>query len=213
MNDIKSGFETIEDILTFIIQGQFSFIEEFKIIRFRNQYYAVAYQSSKKEVVIMKDFIWYMSDYGEVITLTTDNFTSNKIPYYKLKSRAIDVSPAIHNDMLRIDPNIEIYKLAKTNDTIGVKPYNTSKNIFYVILGLYFYNYRYTVDELEKAKPYFKNYKDFEQLFKNNITHINPFRGLAYKSINGLDHEIPYSFDYVPYPNGTYGILFNVKDI
>lgn len=213
MNDIKPGFETIEDILDFIKKGQFSFVEEFKIIRFRNQYYAVAYQSSKKEVIIMRDFIWYMSDASEVTLLNTNDFNSNKIPYSKLKSRAINVSPAIYNDMLNIDPNMKIYKIVKDNECITVKDYNTSMNIFYVILGLYFYDYKYELDNIEKLIPYFKNYTDFLQLFNYDITSINPFRGLAYRNIKGIECEIPYSFDYVLKSNGKYGIVFTIRNL
>lgn len=213
MNDIKPGFKTIADILDFIKKGKFSFVEEFKIIRFRNQYYAVAYQSSKKEVIIMRDFIWYMSEYSEVTLLNTKDFNSNKIPYSKLKSKAINVSPAIYNDMLNIDPDMKIYKVVKDNEDITIKDYYTSMNIFYVILGLYFYDQKYALNELEKLIPYFKNCADFLQLFDYDITSINPFRGLAYRTINGIDYEVPYSFDYVLKSNGKYGMVFSIKGV
>lgn len=211
MNDIKPGFKTIEDILDFIKKANFSFVEEFKIIRFRNQYYAVAYQSSKKEVIIMRDFIWYMSESGEVTLLSTNDFNSNKIPYSKLKSRAKNVSPAIYNDMLNIDSEMKIYKIVKDNEDIIVKDYYTSMNIFYVIVGLYFYNQKYTLKEIKKLVPYFKNCSDFLQLFDYDITSVNPFRGLAHITINGVEYEIPYRFDYILKSNGKYGMVFSIK--
>ncbi|MBM7716031.1 hypothetical protein MXL46_09165 [Heyndrickxia sporothermodurans] len=188
------GFKTLEECVKHALMPKSKYV----FIRFKNQYYAVAYKGLK-QLVMGKDEVHFIEDgYFKVEKTHPDNYE------VKGRLRKIEIADTIYHELKMFDPDMTayIFKSVRHDEPIEVSEMTNDYLHYYILLGIRFKDFYYSKKNIPLLKFYFSYTGNYEQLLKRkDVKSVNPF---AWRVKNASGDSRPYQTVYVYQPYGGF---------
>ena len=210
LNDIYDGYDNINESIESlkIIAG--STIDNYKIIKFNNQYYGIAIENAHKQLILCKDKIWYRDKEGYLICKSKEEFSFQYIINNPLKS---DYTNILYEECERKGYAMVLFEFKSGEANKVHNPVNCYFNLLATIFTDYFYdkkefeNYNYSNDKNIRLMKEYLLYN-----YNLNTVSINPFKSKVRINVYGKIVEIEYCAVTDSY-NKNYITSFQVKPI
>lgn len=212
LNDIYDGYDNINEVIENlrIIAG--STIDNYKIIKFNNQYYGIAIENAHKQLILCKDKIWYKDKDGYLVCKSKEEVIN--FQYIINNPVKSDYTNTLYEECESKGYAMVLFEFANGEVNKVHNPVNCYFNLLATIFTDYFYdkkefeNYNYSnVKNIELMKKYLLyNYN-------LNIVSINPFKNKVKLDIYGKIIQIEYRAVTADSYNKKYITAFQVKPI
>jgi hypothetical protein len=174
-NTIYEGFLNLEEVKNSCVKLNLN-IQSLVFIYIFDAYYAVGFEDYCKQLIVNKEYFFY-NDNG----LWKQRLMRNKyknIPSLVNNFSYKNINQTIFQELIQVYPDTKcfIYKNDNFFDQDKFSVYH-----YYVILGLYFKEKFYTIDNILELDAYFKHLPAFISFLKKYpfIESINPFKQQA----------------------------------
>lgn len=175
LNDIYDGYNSIEDAFENIKSIASSTIENYKIVKFNNQYYGVAIENAFKQIIICKDQIWYRDVEGYFICALKDSF---EFAYLVKSSSKSNYTNTLYEECKQKGYLMVLFEIKNGE----INKVHNPNNCYFLLLATIFTDYYYDKNEFDNYN--YSSEKNINLLkecllynYDYNIISINPFKG------------------------------------
>lgn len=210
LNDIYDGYDNINEAVENLKTIAGSTIDNYKIIKFNNQYYGIAIENAHKQLILCKDEIWYRDRDGYLVCKSKEEVSFQYIINNPLKK---DYTNILYEECERKGYEMVLFEFTNREVNKVHNPVNCYFNLLATIFTDYFYdkkefeNYNYSNDKNIKLMKEYLLYN-----YNLNTVSINPFKSKVRINVYGKIVEIEYCAITDSY-NKNYITSFQVKPI
>lgn len=181
--NVYKGFNNRAELIDFLKRIDICSLDNVRVVLVNNQYYAVAIESTLKEIIIAKEQIWFIDKYGYLSNCSINEFNAP----YKINSISDRSGKTlIYDEYIKSGGKISLYKLTKDEIFILINNNNNNHILFLLNTFIDLYYLPSEFEEYNYSSLKIKNLirRDILNLKEIHIVNINPFKSIVKIKIN-----------------------------